>query len=103
MRNVWCAFQDLLKNIIKTESINGIKSEKKESDKENKGKGNGAAATNGSTVKTEGSKTSPLNWMADSAGDKKKSDVSDLRRVHLMLTISFGFVVLMLLFQIFRT
>ncbi|KAK6639119.1 hypothetical protein RUM43_007389 [Polyplax serrata] len=66
--------KDLLKNIIKTESINGIKSEKKESDKENKGKGNGAAATNGSTVKTEGSKTSPLNWMADSAGDKKKSD-----------------------------
>ncbi|EEB18344.1 JmjC domain-containing histone demethylation protein 2B, putative [Pediculus humanus corporis] len=80
--------KDLLKNIIKTESINGIRSDKKESDKENKGKGNGGSnnnnnnnnnnsnATNGSTVKTEGSKNSPLNnWMGDSGGDdKKKSD-----------------------------
>lgn len=73
-----------MKNIIKTETINGIRSDKKESDKENKGKGNGAAATNGSTVKTEGSKTSPLNWLADSCGDdKKKSDVSGLYRLIL--------------------
>lgn len=66
-----------MKNIIKTEAVNGIRSDKKESDKENKGKGNGTAATNGSTTKTEGGKNSPSSWLGESGGDeKKKSDVS---------------------------
>lgn len=59
-----------MKNMIKTEAINGIRSDKKEAEKENKNKGNGAAATNGSTVKTEGS------WGDSNSDEKKKSDVS---------------------------